>query len=163
MIEEITPENVDEIHTLFEDKDPQINRIAHKFKQQSRIRNFYPRPTPPDLQYEERSQIVQSKYDGDDIYEWNIDGVSDHQVLNILQEMIITFIAYKSRGNLDPTICFHLIAGFIGQLKGWWDNAPTDEERRFIQKSVDESGNPNAVHTLIYAITKYFLGDPLSF
>ena len=100
VIEEITPENVDEIHTLFEDKDPQINRIAHKFKQQSRIRNFYPRPTPPDLQYEERSQIVQSKYDGDVIYEWNIDGVSDHQVLNILQEMIITFIAYKSRGNL---------------------------------------------------------------
>ena len=70
---------------------------------------------------------------------------------------------YKSRGNLDLTICFHLIAGFIGQLKGWWDNAPTDEERRFIQKSVDESGNPNAVHTLIYVITKYFLGDPLSF
>ena len=100
MIEEITHENVDEIQTLFEDKDPQINRISHKFKQQSRTRNFYPRPTPPDLQYEERSKIVQSKYDGDDIYEWNIDGVSDHQVLNILQEMIITFIAYKSRGNL---------------------------------------------------------------
>ena len=71
--------------------------------------------------------------------------------------------AYKSRGNLDTAICFHLIAGFTGQLKGWWDNALTEEERRFIQKSIDESGNPNAVHTLIYAITKHFLGDPLSF
>ena len=163
MIEEITPKNVDEIQALFEDKDPQINKIVDKFKQQSKTRNFYPRSIPPDLQYEEKSQIVQSKYDGDGIYEWNIDGVSDQQVLNILQEMIMSSTAYKSRGNLDLAICFHLIAGFTGQLKGWWDNAPTEEERRFIQKSVDESGNPNAVHTLIYAITKHFLGDPLSF
>ena len=102
---------------MFEDKDPQINKIVHKFKQQSRTRNFYPRPTPPDLQYEEMSQIVQSKYDVDDIYEWNIDGVNDHQVLNILQEMIMASMAYKSRENLDPAICFHLIAGFTGQLK----------------------------------------------
>ena len=100
MIEEITLENVDQIQAIFEEQDPQINRIAHKFKQQTKTRNYYPRPTPPDLQYEERSQIVQSKYDGDDIYEWNIDGVSDHQVLNILQEMIMTSTAYKSRGNL---------------------------------------------------------------
>ena len=106
---------------------------------------------------------VQSKYDEDDIYEWNIDGVSDHQVLNIFQEIIMVSTTYKSRGNLDPTICFHLIVGFTGQLKRWWDNALIDEESRFIQKSVDESGNPNAVHTLIYAITKHFLGDPLSF
>ena len=77
--------------------------------------------------------------------------------------MIMASTAYKSRGNLDPTICFHLIAGFTRQLKGWWDNALTEEERRFIQKSIDESGNPNAVHTLICAITKHFLGDPLSF
>ena len=148
---------------MFEDKNPQINKIVHKFKQQSGTRNFYIRPTPPDLQYEERSQIVRSKYDGDGIYEWNIDGVSDHQVLNILQEMIMAFTTYKSRGNLDPAICFHLIAGFTRQLKGWWDNALTEEERRFIQKSIDESGNPNVVHTLIYVITKHFLGDPLSF
>ena len=41
------------------------------------------------------NQIIQPKYDGDGIYEWNIDGVSDHQVLNILQEMIMTFMAYN--------------------------------------------------------------------
>ena len=63
------------------------------------------------------NQIIQPKYDGDDIYEWNIDGVSDHQVLNILQEMIMTFMAYKSRGNLDQSIWTHLVAGFTGQLK----------------------------------------------
>ena len=58
MIEEITSDNVNQIQTIFEEHDPQINRIAHKFKQQTRTRNYYPRPTPPDLQYEERSQIV---------------------------------------------------------------------------------------------------------
>ena len=134
MIEEINPENVEQIQTIFEEKDPKINRIDHKFKQQTRTRNYYPRPTPPDLQYEERSQIVQSKYDGDDIYEWNIDGVSDHQVLNILQEMIMASTTYKSRGNSDQVICTHLIVGFTSQLKGWWDNALTKEEKRFIQK-----------------------------
>ncbi|KAL6342400.1 hypothetical protein AAG906_009073 [Vitis piasezkii] len=104
VIEEITPENVDEIQAMFEEKDPQINKIVHKFKQQSKTRNFYPRPTPPDLQYEERKMIMAST-------------------------------AYKSRGNLDPAICFHLIAGFTGQLKGWWDNALTEEEMRYIQKN----------------------------
>ena len=110
-------DKVDQIQTIFEEHDPQINRIVHYFKQQTKTRNYYPRPTP-DLQYEERSQIVQSKYDGDDIYKWNIDGVSDHQVLNILQEMIMASITYKSKENFDYRICVHLIAGFTSQLKG---------------------------------------------
>ena len=76
----MTPTNVDQIQTIFEEQDPQINRIAHKFKHQTKTRNYCPRTTPLDFQYEERNQIVQSKYDGDGIYEWNIDGVSDHQV-----------------------------------------------------------------------------------
>ena len=163
MIEEITPKNVEQIQAIFEEKNPQINRIAHKFKQKTRTRNYYPRPTPLDLQYEERSQIVQSKYNGDDIYEWNIDGVSDHQVLNILQEMIMASTTYKSRENSNQSICTHLIAGFTCQLKGWWDNALTKKEEKFIQNSLDELGNQNSVHTLIYAITKHFLGDPVSF
>ncbi|KAL6338889.1 hypothetical protein AAG906_024040 [Vitis piasezkii] len=119
-----------EPHQLME-KDPQINRIVHKFKQQTRTRNYYPKPTLPDLQYEERSQIVQSKYDGDDIYEWNINGVSDHQVLNILQEMIMASTTYKSRGNSDQTICTHLIARFTGQLKGWKYTLP-----KYIQEQI---------------------------
>ena len=120
-------DKVDQIQTIFEEHYPQINRIVHKFKQQTKTRNYYPRPTLPDLQYEEMSQIIQSKYDGDDIYEWNIDGINDHQVLNILQEMIMASTTYKSRGNTDHSICAHLTVGFIGQLKGWWDNALTKE------------------------------------
>ena len=157
VITKITPENVNQIQTMFEEQDSQINRIAHKFKEQTKNRNYYPRATPLALQYEERNQIVQSKYDGDGIYEWNIDGVSDHQVLNILQEMIMASIAYKSKGNSYHLICVHLVVGFTCHLKGWWDNALIEEEKIFIQTSLDERGNQNSVHTLIFAITKHFL------
>ena len=163
MIIEITPTNVDQIKAIFEEQYPQINKIRHQFKQQTKTINYYPRPTPLDLQYEERNQITQSKYDEDDIYEWNIDGVSEHQVLNILQEIIMASTTYKSRGNSDHLICVHLIASFTSQLKGWWDNALTKEEKIYIQTSLDERGNQNSVHTLIFAITKHFLGDPISF
>ena len=111
--------NVDQIRAIFEEQDPQVNRIRQQFKQQTKTRNYYPRPIPHDLQYEEMNQIVRSKYDEDGIYEWNIYGVSEHQILNILQEMIMTSITYKSRGNRDHHISVHLIAGFIDQLKGW--------------------------------------------
>ena len=152
VITKIISENVDQIQNMFE--KPQINRIAHKYKQQTKTRNYYPIPTLPDLQYKERNQIVQSKYDGDAIYEWNIDGVSDHQVLNIFQEMIMASTAYKSRGNSDNLICVHLVVGFTSQLKGWRDNALIEEEKIFIQTSLDKRRNQSSVHTLIFAITK---------
>ena len=37
------------------------------------------------------------------------------------------------------------------------------EKKIFIQTSLDEKGNQNLVHTLIFAITKHFLGDPIVF
>ena len=77
--------------------------------------------------------------------------------------MIMASTTYKSRGNSDQAICTHLIVGFAGQLKEWWDNTLTKEEKRFIQNSLDELGNQNSVHTLIYAITKHFIRDPVSF
>ena len=77
--------------------------------------------------------------------------------------MIMTSITYKSKGNFDYRICVHLIARFTSQLKGWWDNALTEEEKIFIQTSLDENRNQNWVHTLIFAITKHFLADPITF
>ena len=76
--------------------------------------------------------------------------------------MIMASITYKSKENFDYRICVHLIAGFTSQLKGWWDNALTEEEKIFIQTSLDENRNQNWVHTLIFAITN-FLADPITF
>ena len=77
--------------------------------------------------------------------------------------MIMASTAYKSRGNSDHLICVHLVVRFTSQLKGWWDNALIEEEKIFIQTSLDERRNQNSVHTLIFAITKHFLGDPIVF
>lgn len=58
-------------------------------------RNYYPRPTPPDIQYEERAKFHTKSYDGTSIYEWNIVGKSEYEILNTLQEMGMAKIAYK--------------------------------------------------------------------
>ena len=77
--------------------------------------------------------------------------------------MIIASTAYKSIGSSYHLINVYLIARFISQLKGWWDNVLTEEEKIFVQTNLDERGNQNLVHTLIFSITKHFLGDPITF
>ena len=62
--------------------------------------------------------------------------------------------------NDDYAIVQYLIAGFIGQLKGWWENMLSDRERLYIMQSINEIGEQNAGHRLIYSITKHFIGDP---
>ena len=49
VITETSNLNIDRLKSIFKDQDPQINRINHQFKQQNKTRNYYPRPTPPDL------------------------------------------------------------------------------------------------------------------
>ena len=39
-------------------------------------KNWYPRPTPPDMQFEERVFQTQFSVSVDKLYEWNIDGLS---------------------------------------------------------------------------------------
>ena len=69
------------------------------------------------------SQKFQNRlvYNNKSIYEWNIDGISEYETLKIVQEMIMASTAY-SADNDDHTIAQYLIAGFIGQLRGWWEN-----------------------------------------
>ena len=54
---------------------------------------FYPRPTPPDLQYEERFP-QRSMYNDTFIYEWNIDGFSEHEIINVLCQITMATTAY---------------------------------------------------------------------
>jgi len=92
------------------------------------MRNYYSRPTPPDLQYEERGTFSTNHFDGQSVYTWNIDGKSEHEILNTLQQMTMAITAYKAR-NLDPrNEAIGIINGFQGQLKYWWDNFLSEEE-----------------------------------
>ena len=58
-------------------------------------KNFYPRPSFPDVQFEENHMHPQGVADGTSITEWNIDGMVDGQIYNKLQEMGMNVTAYK--------------------------------------------------------------------
>ena len=44
-----------------------------------------------------------------------------------------------------------------------WENFLGDKERFYVQKSLNEEGEQDAVLRLMYAITKHFIGDPRVF
>ncbi|MFQ6624509.1 hypothetical protein Gotur_003869 [Gossypium turneri] len=106
-----------------------------------------PKNTAPDLNIEKKS-VFQNKYNANTIYEWNIDGMSEYNIL--------------------PNL---LVAGFTSQLKGWWDHALTKTQQEEILKAIkkddqgriilDEQGREiqDAVATLIFLISKHFIGD----
>ncbi|GAV71810.1 hypothetical protein CFOL_v3_15299 [Cephalotus follicularis] len=80
--------------------------------------------------------------------------------------------AHKLKNNFDKTVANLLIAGFTGQIKGWWDNVLTTQQQTEILETIQvnelkepilDSNNEtieDAVSILIYYIVKYFLGDP---
>ena len=53
------------------------------------------------MQYEERNKLTQVQYTENDIYKWNIDGMIDHQILNLMHEMALAAIAYKIHQNTN--------------------------------------------------------------
>lgn len=149
----------------------QANRHPHK-------KNFYSKPSFPDVQFEENHLHIQSSTDGSSIIEWNIDGMAEGQIYNLLQEMGMTITAYKLKGASDKQSATMLVAGFTGTLKNWWDNYLTEGDRNSIQNSVTtkvivktEGGMErtskevaeDATTTLLYCIAKHFLGEPKLF
>ncbi|KAH9781070.1 hypothetical protein KPL71_008326 [Citrus sinensis] len=130
--------------------------------------------SPPDLTIDNRpSALNQSRYNASSVYEWNIDGMSEYNILGVLQQMTMAADAYKTQsGTSDKAIAEILIAGFTGQLKGWWDHLLTKLQQLDILNSIqiDENGAPildelnnpiqDAVATLILTISLNFIGDP---
>ncbi|RVW20915.1 hypothetical protein CK203_110548 [Vitis vinifera] len=129
-------EEADELIKMFEEPHNQIINNLETFK----TRNYYPRPTFPDMQFEERNQYTQASYTSGTIYEWNIDGMTEYNILTKLQEMTMVSTAYKLNNRLpDHAVAQTIVAGF------------TDEDGQDIE---------DAVATLIYSISKHFIGDP---
>ena len=83
--EEISFEaEADELIKIFEESpDQKVLRIIHNHET-PKTRNYYPRPTFPDMQYEERNQYTQASYTSGTIYEWNIDGMTEYNILTKL-------------------------------------------------------------------------------
>ncbi|KAG5590218.1 hypothetical protein H5410_040732 [Solanum commersonii] len=66
---------------------------------------YYSRPTPQDVLIEERDwNQTNTSYSGSEIYEWNLDGLTDRQ-LTILGHMMLMYATIcKSVNNTDRTI-----------------------------------------------------------
>lgn len=148
-----------------------VNAISNNFVSR---KNYYSKLSFPDVQLEERNYQLAASYDGSSFYEWNIDGMSEHQIINLLHEMMMAANAYRIKtSNSDFHVIGALVIGFTGLLKGWWDHYLSQNDREYILNAkktiIKEEGTSvqtyeeDAVNTLIFAITKHFIGNPVYF
>ena len=80
-------------------------------------KNWYLRPTPPDIQFEERNIQNQFSISANKLYELNIDGLSEQELLNKLQHISMVANSYITNHNLSKTqVVDLLVTGFIGML-----------------------------------------------
>eukprot|EP00268_Persea_americana_P019020 TRINITY_DN19751_c0_g2_i1.p1 TRINITY_DN19751_c0_g2~~TRINITY_DN19751_c0_g2_i1.p1 ORF type:complete len:357 (+),score=5.83 TRINITY_DN19751_c0_g2_i1:1358-2428(+) len=100
----------------------------------------------------------------------NIDGLSEYQILNVMQQMLVYSNAcYIHQWNQEHTI-LAITVGFTGQLNGWWHDYLSEIQGEEILKSIkrDDTGHPilnergetqgDQVLALITNIIHHFLG-----
>ena len=152
----------------------QVNRLYQpRVNPTNLTKNWYSRPTPRDLQFEERNVSSQFSVSSGKLYEWNIDGLSKQEILNKIQHMTMVANNYLNDGHPHIEVIELISLGFIGKLLQWWNNYLTEESKEDIRNAVqkDEEGTPifderigrgipDGVNTLIYTITKHFIGKP---
>ena len=103
-------------------------------------KNWYSKPTPPDMQFEERAFQTQFSVYVDKLYEWNIDGLSEQEIINKMGHKSMVGIAYQNNHDLDqPEIVNLLVTGFFDTLRGWWDSYLTEESRDSIKHVVKKN------------------------
>ncbi|XP_028107153.1 uncharacterized protein LOC114306167 [Camellia sinensis] len=120
-----------------------------------------------DILYEEDFLQTQKSYHGKTIYEWNIDGLSEYQIFELLHQMIMYSTICKQNENDDHEITRFLLNGFTGILKAWWDNIITNTQQIEILTAFKRITDPltgtvqseqDAVYTFINTILHYFVG-----
>jgi hypothetical protein len=126
------------------------------------------------MQFEERNFQHQFSVSADKLYEWNIDRLSEQEVLNKLSHLTMIANSYMTNHQLTHVeIIDLLVTGFSGKLKSWWEKHFTEESRDLIKHFVkkDEGGNPifderigmrifDGVNSLVFTIIRHFIGTP---
>ena len=98
---------------IFDDDLPEIKRFVGNSKPMSFTKNWYSKPSPLDMQFEERAFQTQFSVFADKLYEWNIDGFSEQEIINKMSHMSMVGIAYQNNHDLDqPGIVNLLVTGF---------------------------------------------------
>ena len=91
----------------------------------SLTKNWYPRPIPPDFQFEERNVSNQFSISSSKLYEWNIDSLSEQEILNKIQHMTIVANNYLNESRPHLEVIELITLGFKGKLLQWWNNCLT--------------------------------------
>ena len=126
------------------------------------------------MQFEERFFQTQISISTDKLYEWNIDGLPQQEIINKMGHMSMVANAYITNHNLDQAKIVHILTtGFSRTLCGWWEKYLIEESRESIKKAIKKDddglpifderigqGIPDGVNTLIYTIIKHFVGTP---
>ncbi|KAL4199650.1 hypothetical protein AMTRI_Chr03g145930 [Amborella trichopoda] len=149
-----------------------INKIAYgKYWKPITALPYHKRPTPVDIQMEEDSIQQAVSYSGRSIVNWQIDGLSELKILDVMRHMTMYASANKMAGNHDQEVAKAIVNGFTGWLRGWWDFYVDDDTKQRILNNTRQWTGRNeqnqeviytesdAVNTLIYTITLHFVGS----
>ncbi|PIN17886.1 hypothetical protein CDL12_09443 [Handroanthus impetiginosus] len=156
-----------EVPTDTESKGTSDN-TAHPYTQQ---KNFYTRPTHPDLQFDEIQNY--RNFSGNSIYEWIIDDLAEYQSITLKKQMTMIANIYKEKNKTsEEDAAKNSVLGFNGILKNLWDSISEinknkilksykkDVNRNMILDSTTQAHIPNAIEVLVYTILLSFIGDP---
>ena len=95
----------------------------------------------------------------------------EYEIIKLLHKMTLLTNVYKNHGKQDHQIAHLIVTSFTGQLKGWWDHYLNNDDKNQILTAVkretdgsvimtNRQPSQDAVNTLIFTITKHFVGDP---
>ncbi|XP_045792081.1 uncharacterized protein LOC123886847 [Trifolium pratense] len=166
-------EDIDQLTEIFanEEINDQVAQVNPIYAPKPVEKYYYKRPSPQDLLFEE-TEPFQNSYSGKAIYEWNIDGLNDKQIIDMIHRIIMYSSVCKQQGNSDSSIASFITTGFIGQLRGWWDHYLTDAQKKEIlshkkliktetsssSTTITTTGEEDAVYTLCLSILQHFVG-----
>ena len=134
--------------TASSDNDKEIGKLENQFRglevnrfyqptPTTLTRNWYPRPTPHDLQFKERNSHQFSITSGK-LYEWNIDGLAEQEILNKIHHMTMVANNYLNEGRSHTEVIELMSLGFTGKLLQWWNNYLTKESKEYIKHVVQK-------------------------
>lgn len=92
----------------------------------------------PNMAFKERifDRLNQAIFSDQCVFECNIDGELEHNIIRKLQEIDMVTTAYMYKGHANKSVAYALFAGFSRQLKGWWDHYLKEHETQFILNAI---------------------------
>jgi hypothetical protein len=100
VIDKLQSKNLDLNRIILENSNDSGIILRNNYKGNYVTHTWYPKP--PDIQFEELR--IRNAYTDDALHEWNIDGLSKYELLNILHEMIIIANTYKCPNRSDHPV-----------------------------------------------------------